>query len=114
MPNKDSGDIIHDALFASSVFKEGGEETFNQYYIPHTLNYRDDAIRRITQNYPRRTQLKFNEKEVIENLNELWLLASQLAEKSNIPLYKIENIEIRDTVRIISQYLQEHGVEFNE
>lgn len=51
MNEKRSVDIIQDALFASSVFKEGGENTLNQSYIPETLKFREDNIRRMTQNF---------------------------------------------------------------
>ncbi|MHA2225811.1 MAG: Cdc6/Cdc18 family protein [Candidatus Hodarchaeales archaeon] len=44
-------DIIQDALFSSSVFKEGGERTLNQSYVPELLKFREDNIRRITQNF---------------------------------------------------------------
>lgn len=71
-------------------------------------------IERINKDRIRRTRLILSEAEIINNSDELWLIASQLAKKSNIPIYKIENIEIQDTVRKISQYLQELGVEFYE
>ncbi|MHA1512528.1 MAG: Cdc6/Cdc18 family protein [Candidatus Hodarchaeales archaeon] len=51
MNEKKSVDIITDALFSSSVFKEGGERTLDQSYIPDTLNFREDHIRRISQNF---------------------------------------------------------------
>ena len=51
MNDKKSFDIIQDALFSSSVFKEGGETTLNQAYIPDDLKFREDIIRRITQNF---------------------------------------------------------------
>jgi len=51
MNEKKSIDIITDALFSSSVFKEGGERTLDQSYIPDTLNFREDHIRRISQNF---------------------------------------------------------------
>lgn len=49
--NKTSADIIQDALFSSSVFKVGGENTLNQSYIPDDLKHREDNIRRISQNF---------------------------------------------------------------
>ncbi|MHA2289042.1 MAG: Cdc6/Cdc18 family protein [Promethearchaeota archaeon] len=51
MNDKKSVDIIQEALFSSSVFKEGGERTLNQSYIPEVLNFREDHIRRISQNF---------------------------------------------------------------
>jgi Cdc6-like AAA superfamily ATPase len=51
MNNKRTVDIIQDALFSSSVFKEGGERTLNQAYIPDDLKFREDDIRRITHNF---------------------------------------------------------------
>ncbi len=51
MNDKKSVDIIQDALFSSSVFKEGGERTLNQSYIPNELKFREDNIRRISQNF---------------------------------------------------------------
>ena len=51
MNEKKSVDIIQDALFSSSVFKEGGERTLNQAYIPEDLKFREDDIRRITHNF---------------------------------------------------------------
>jgi cell division control protein 6 len=51
MDEKKSVDIIKDALFSSSVFKESGERTLDQSYIPDTLNFREDHIRRISQNF---------------------------------------------------------------
>ena len=51
MNDKKSVDIIQDALFSSSVFKEGGERTLHQSYIPEILKFREDNIRRITQNF---------------------------------------------------------------
>ncbi|MFX0087068.1 MAG: AAA family ATPase, partial [Candidatus Hodarchaeota archaeon] len=51
MNDKKSVDIIQDALFSSSVFKEGGERTLNQSYIPNNLKYREENIRRISQNF---------------------------------------------------------------
>ena len=51
MNDKKSVDIIQEALFSSSVFKEGGERTLNQSYIPEILNFREDHIRRISQNF---------------------------------------------------------------
>ena len=51
MNDKKSVDIIQDALFSSSVFKEGGERTLNQSFVPDILNFREDHIRRITQNF---------------------------------------------------------------
>ena len=51
MNEKKSVDIITDALFSSSVFKEGGERTLDQSFIPETLNFREDHIRRISQNF---------------------------------------------------------------
>ncbi len=51
MDDKKSVDIIKDALFSSSVFKEGGERTLDQSFIPDTLNFREDHIRRISQNF---------------------------------------------------------------
>ena len=51
MDEKKSVDIIKDALFSSSVFKESGERTLDQSFIPDTLNFREDHIRRISQNF---------------------------------------------------------------
>ncbi|MFX1282349.1 MAG: Cdc6/Cdc18 family protein [Promethearchaeota archaeon] len=51
MNNKKSVDIIRDAVFSSSIFKEGGEKTLNQAYIPNELKFREDNIRRISQNF---------------------------------------------------------------
>ncbi|MHA1970208.1 MAG: Cdc6/Cdc18 family protein [Candidatus Hodarchaeales archaeon] len=51
MNDKRSVDIIQDALFSSSVFKEGGERTLNQSYIPNDLKFREENIRRISQNF---------------------------------------------------------------
>ncbi len=51
MNDKKSVDIIQDALFSSSVFKEGGERTLNQYFIPNNIKYREENIRRISQNF---------------------------------------------------------------
>ena len=51
MDEKRSVDIIKDALFSSSVFKERGERTLDQSFIPDTLNFREDHIRRISQNF---------------------------------------------------------------
>ncbi len=51
MNDKKSVDIIQEALFSSSVFKEGGERTLNQSFIPEVLNFREDHIRRISQNF---------------------------------------------------------------
>ncbi len=51
MNNKKSVDIIRDAVFSSSIFKEGGEKTLNQSYIPNELKFREDNIRRISQNF---------------------------------------------------------------
>ncbi|MCK5604001.1 hypothetical protein KAR91_19090, partial [Candidatus Pacearchaeota archaeon] len=51
MNEKKSVDIIQDALFSSSVFKESGERTLNQSFVPDILNFREDHIRRITQNF---------------------------------------------------------------
>ncbi|MHA2173286.1 MAG: Cdc6/Cdc18 family protein [Candidatus Hodarchaeales archaeon] len=51
MNEKKSVDIIQDALFSSTVFKAGGERTLQQNFIPNILNFREDHIRRITQNF---------------------------------------------------------------
>ncbi len=51
MNDKKSVDIIRDAVFSSSIFKEGGEKTLNQAYIPEELKYREDDIRRLSQNF---------------------------------------------------------------
>ncbi|UCG90447.1 MAG: AAA family ATPase [Candidatus Heimdallarchaeota archaeon] len=51
MNNKKSVDIIRDAVFSSSIFKEGGEKTLNQSFIPNELKFREDNIRRISQNF---------------------------------------------------------------
>ncbi len=51
MNDRKSVDIIQDALFSTSVFKEGGERTLHQSYIPEILKFREDNIRRITQNF---------------------------------------------------------------
>jgi orc1/cdc6 family replication initiation protein len=51
MNDKRTVDIIQDALFSSSVFKEGGERTLNQAFIPEDLKFREDNIRRITHNF---------------------------------------------------------------
>ncbi|MFX0126026.1 MAG: Cdc6/Cdc18 family protein [Candidatus Hodarchaeota archaeon] len=63
--NRKSDDIIQDALFSSSVFKEGGERTLNQSYIPDDLKYREDDIRRISQNF----RPLFQEKDGIEGFS---------------------------------------------
>jgi cell division control protein 6 len=63
--NRKSDDIIQDALFSSSVFKEGGERTLNQFYIPDDLKYREDDIRRISQNF----RPLFQEKDGIEGFS---------------------------------------------
>ncbi|MHA1215504.1 MAG: Cdc6/Cdc18 family protein [Candidatus Hodarchaeales archaeon] len=59
MDEKRSVDIIKDALFSSSVFKDGGERTLEQSYVPELLKYREDNIRRISQNF----RSLFNQKE---------------------------------------------------
>jgi len=51
MNDKKSVDIIRDAVFSSSIFKEGGEKTLNQAFIPEELKYREDDIRRLSQNF---------------------------------------------------------------
>ena len=51
MNEKRSVDIIQEALFSSSVFKEGGERTLNQSFVPEYLEYRSEDIRRISQNF---------------------------------------------------------------
>jgi cell division control protein 6 len=51
MNERNSYDIIKDALFSSSVFKEGGEKTLHQSFVPEDLKFREDDIRRITQNF---------------------------------------------------------------
>jgi cell division control protein 6 len=51
MNDKKSVDIIRDAVFSSSIFKEGGEKTLNQAYIPEELKYREDDIRRLSQSF---------------------------------------------------------------
>ena len=51
MNNRDSEDLFHDALFAPSVFKEGGEQTLHLFYIPQTLQFQEANIRWITQKF---------------------------------------------------------------
>ncbi len=51
MNDKKSVDIIRDAVFSSSIFKEGGEKTLNQSYIPIDLKFREDNIRRLSQSF---------------------------------------------------------------
>ena len=51
MNDRRSDDLIEKALFSDSVFKKGGEVTLNQAYVPDNLQFREDSIRRITQNF---------------------------------------------------------------
>lgn len=67
---------------------------------------------RINNDKIKRKRHKFSKKKIVNNSKELWLLASQIAKKSDIPIHKIENIDVGDTIRIIFQYIQELGVDF--